>query len=72
MFRVPEGVATDAAGNVYVADSGNDRIQKFASSGAFLTGWGCGGARNGRFNGPHEAATDAAGNVYVGDFNYRI
>jgi DNA-binding beta-propeller fold protein YncE len=29
-FRNPRGVATDAAGHVYVADHGNDRIQKFA------------------------------------------
>jgi sugar lactone lactonase YvrE len=36
----PEGVATDAAGNVYVADSVNRRIQKFDASGAFLRAWG--------------------------------
>jgi hypothetical protein len=36
----PEGVATDAAGNVYVAESNNIRIQKFDSSGVFLRAWG--------------------------------
>jgi hypothetical protein len=36
----PEGVATDAAGNVYVAESNNIRVQKFDSSGAFLRAWG--------------------------------
>ena len=39
-FSEPFGVATDAAGNVYVADRYNWRIQKFTSSGAFLTQWG--------------------------------
>jgi tripartite motif-containing protein 71 len=36
----PEGVATDAAGNVYVAEDGNQRIQKFDSSGNWLRAWG--------------------------------
>jgi hypothetical protein len=38
----PQGVATDSAGNVYVADLGNDRIQKFDSSGNWLAAWGKG------------------------------
>jgi hypothetical protein len=31
------GVAVDGSGSVYVVDSGNDRIQKFTSSGTYLT-----------------------------------
>jgi sugar lactone lactonase YvrE len=38
----PAGVAVDAAGNVYVADLTNNRIQKFDSSGNFLRAWGRG------------------------------
>jgi DNA-binding beta-propeller fold protein YncE len=35
-------VAVDSAsGNVYVADSSNDRIQKFTSNGKFITMWKC-------------------------------
>jgi hypothetical protein len=36
----PFGTAADAAGNVYVADRGNSRIQSFTSSGAFQRAWG--------------------------------
>jgi sugar lactone lactonase YvrE len=39
-FNSPRGVAIDAAGNVYVADQNNQRIQKFDSSGNFQRAWG--------------------------------
>jgi tripartite motif-containing protein 71 len=39
-FSNPNGIATDSTGNVYVADSDNNRIQKFDSSGNFLRAWG--------------------------------
>lgn len=72
-FSNPEGVATDAAGNVYVADSFNHRIQKFTGNGVFLTKWGSNGSDNGQFIRPFGVATDAAGNVYVVDYgNNRI
>src|SRR5206468_3180577 len=64
-FFYPRGVATDAYGDVYVADAGNGRIQKFTGTGAYLTQWGSG---IGHFN-PEFIATDAAGNVYAGDKN---
>jgi hypothetical protein len=38
-FRVPHSIATDAKGNVYVADSGNGRIQIFDADGNFLKQW---------------------------------
>ena len=39
-MKEPFGVAPDASGAVYVADRFNDRIQKFDSSGNFLSAWG--------------------------------
>src|SRR6185295_11539193 len=66
-FRVPRGIATDSSGNVYVADSGNNRIQKFDSSGSFLAKWGSFGSGDGQFNSPRGIATDSSGNVYVAD-----
>jgi DNA-binding beta-propeller fold protein YncE len=41
-FDAPLGVAIDAAGNVYVAEEKNDRIQKFDHDGAFQLMWGWG------------------------------
>jgi tripartite motif-containing protein 71 len=41
-LSVPTGVAADAAGNVYVADQGNQRIQKFTSAGTWERAWGKG------------------------------
>lgn len=39
-LNVPLGVAIDAAGNVYVAEQSNHRVQKFSSSGEFLLMFG--------------------------------
>ena len=72
-FNNPEDIAIDSAGNVYVVDGGNNRIQKFTSSGKFITKWGSHGSGDGEFWSPTGIAIDGAGNVYVADYgNYRI
>jgi len=69
----PKGVAVDKAGNIYVADTLNHRIQKFDPGGAFLTKWGAKGDGDGQFNEPWDIAVDNDGNVYVADtWNHRI
>ena len=39
-FNSPQGIAIDPSGNVYVADTNNNRIQKFTDNGTFITKWG--------------------------------
>ena len=55
-----DGVAIGPDGNVYVSDSGGDRITVFAPGGAFQRAFG-----PGQVNGPEGMAFDAAGNLYV-------
>ena len=56
-----------------MADIGNNRIQKFTSSGSYITKWGTLGSGDGEFDGPIDVAVDGAGIVYVTDVgNSRI
>ena len=72
-FQQPTGVAVDGSGNVYVADSGNKRIQKFDNNGNYVTQWGSYGSGNGQFFYPCAVAVGGTGNVYVADtVNNRI
>ena len=74
LFDQPFGIAVDAAGNVYVADTGNNSIRKITPAAVVTTlaGTGAVGSDDGpgagaTFNAPRALALDATGNVYVAD-----
>ena len=58
-FENPHGIAVDSAGNIFVADSGNGRIQKFSPNGTFVTSIAS--------TDPNGIAVDRAGNIYVAE-----
>jgi sugar lactone lactonase YvrE len=78
-FNGPLGVAVDAAGSVYVADSGNHKIRKIYTdpvtqalmvrdvAGALTPGYQDGAAANAKFDYPVSMTLDAVGNIYLID-----
>ncbi|HEX6752606.1 MAG TPA: 6-bladed beta-propeller [Solirubrobacterales bacterium] len=66
-FNYQEGVEADSEGNIWVADSGNNRIQKFNSSGEYLSKFGSKGGGNGQLLYPIDLAIDSSKNIWVAD-----
>ncbi len=82
-LALPAGVALDAAGNLYIADAGSNRIRKVAATTGFIStvaGNGAqqfagdgGNADKAQIYGPSSVFYDGQGNLYFGDFfNNRI
>lgn len=64
-FNALTGLATDPAGNLYVVDSGNKRVQKFSNNGTFLAMWNIPDAASSSLVG---IDVDSDGSLYVVDF----
>jgi len=67
-FEAPYGIATEpVSGDLYVADSANNRIQELSPTGAFLMAYGKKGEGSGEFSSPDAIAVNSTGDVYVTD-----
>jgi hypothetical protein len=73
-FDHPQGIAyafdpdqSVEADQIFVADTGNNRIQRFGVAGTFQRQWGTPGSGPGQFASPTGIAVDDAGHVYVVD-----
>lgn len=66
-FDEPDDIAVDAAGDLLVLDSGNDRVEEFSASGAYLREFGSRGAGAGEFEHPRALAVAPDGDIWVLD-----
>jgi streptogramin lyase len=65
----PKDVTTDSAGNVYVANQANARVDKYASDGTYIQSFGSRGSAAGQLGLPVGVAVAANGQVWVSDFD---
>ncbi len=69
-FLSPTNVAVDRQGNIYVADTGNYRVQILDPAGKFIRAFGTQGDAPGEFIRPKGIAVDSEGHVYVADAEF--
>jgi DNA-binding beta-propeller fold protein YncE len=69
-FLSPTNAAVDRQGNIYVADTGNYRVQILDPTGKFLRAFGSQGDSPGEFIRPKGIAVDSEGHVYVADAEF--
>ncbi len=70
-FRDPRDVAVSSENFLYVADTGNCRIQKFDLDGNYISKWGvCGAGDSSDFKSPTNIAIDSNNNLYITDDGY--
>jgi len=68
-FKAPEDVIFAANGDMFICDTGNERVVKFDKNHTFLLQWGSKGKADGQFDHPHSSAIGPDGNVYINSGN---
>jgi len=80
-LNAPNAVVADNAGNIFIADTGNNRIRKVSAAGIITTVAGNGNnsssgdgglAVNAAISSPHGIGVDTQGNLYIPDFAARV
>jgi tripartite motif-containing protein 71 len=64
----PEAVALDSSGDIFIADSGHDRVIELSAEHKFLRQFGSEGSGEGQFKGIRGLATNKEGDLYVSDY----
>ena len=66
-FSEPEGVTVDSKGDIWVADTRNDRVEELNEKGEYIAAFGSNGSGNGQFRDPSDLAVSAKGDIWVSD-----
>ncbi len=63
----PKGIAVDSGEHIWVADTGNNRVQEFSTSGVLLKRFGSAGAGEGQLKAPIDLKIDSVGDIWTID-----
>jgi sugar lactone lactonase YvrE len=75
-LEFPQGVAVDGSGNVFIADTSNNRVREVSTKGIIVTVAGngnsgytgdCGPATSAQLSYPLDVAVDGSGNIFIAD-----
>jgi DNA-binding beta-propeller fold protein YncE len=66
-FSDPYGLAFDSKGNLWVADTGGNRVEEFSSEGKYMAEFGSKGSAKGQLDEPRDVVFDSKGDIWVAD-----
>jgi RHS repeat-associated protein len=66
-LKTPYGIATDSSGDVWVADTANNRIEEFSPTGTFIQVFGKEGTGEGKLKAPKGLSIDSSADAWVAD-----
>ena len=66
-LNFPQSMIIDSNDDIYIVDTGNDKIKKFSGNGTYLNQFGSNGTGDGQFGEPNSIAINSTGHIYVTD-----